>query len=371
MLRQRLGNFDGRLSDWSKGIPMEFETIVLSLGLRYDVFNPRAQYLTNPFVSTSWTSPDIQHVLSPRVGIAYPVLENMVFHFSYGQFFQRPEFQAMYEDLGRRFGVSEPIFGVPGLRPEKTASYEFGVTATVAEHATTQLTFFSKKIQDLIGLLWTYQPLAYATYVNEDFASVKGFEWSGRVRWSNLSASLNYTYSIAEGSSSSQEERYAGAFDVVGTQSLRFLPLDFDQRQTLNGNCAVEFDTNEGPFGFLPIVFENTSANLLATYGSGLPYTFNPLRARYVPDQNNSRLPANITIDLLVQKEFRIDPVRIALFADIRNLFDRKNVRSVYGATGSPVVSGSDLLGSTPDYNQDPTNYFPPRTIYLGVTVSY
>lgn len=349
---------------------IEFETIILNLGLRYDFYNPKADFVNNPFDPSSTTESKMKSSFSPRVGIAYPVLENTVFHFAYGQFFQRPEFQVMYENLSRTFSNTEPIFGNPNLEPEKTSSYELGLL-TNFENTTLQTTFFSKKIENLIGVVWNYDRLPYASYVNEDFAIVKGFEISAKWNNRNIYASANYTYSIAEGSSSSQQERYSGAFDVVGTQSLKYLPLNFDQTHTANAQLSFSFYEDEGPFNFAPFIFENTTFNIITRYGSGLPYTFNPARARYVAERNNSRLPETIFVDLLIRKDFYIDNYYVSIFADIRNLLDRKNVRSVYSATGSPTDSGSLLSGATPDYDQDPTNFFSPRTIYLGVNFGF
>lgn len=350
---------------------IEFETIILNLGLRYDFYNPEASYVADPFDKDQLADSEIQTALSPRAGIAYPILENLVFHFAYGQFFQRPEYQILYENLQREFGTGEPLFGNPNLKPEKTSSYELGLLASLGNQASIQTTFFSKKIEDLIGVSWTYQPIPYASYVNEDFATVRGFEISGEWGNQNIFASANYTFSIAEGSSSSQQERYSGAFDIVGTQSLKYLPLDFDQRHTANAQLTFRFGENDGPWGLLPSVFENFKINLVARYGSGLPYTYNPARARYVPEQNNARLEETIFVDLLVRKEFYIGDYYISVFADVRNLLDRDNIRSVYSATGSPDFSGALLRGETPDYMQDPTNYYPPRTIYLGVNLGF
>ncbi len=350
---------------------IEFETIILNLGLRYDFYDPKASFVADPFDKTALAESEIQTALSPRVGIAYPILENMVFHFAYGQFFQRPEYQILYENLNREFGTGEPLFGNPNLKPEKTASYELGLLASIGRDATIQTTFFSKKIEDLIGVSWNYQPIPYASYVNEDFATVRGFEVSADWGNKNIYASANYTFSIAEGSSSSQQERYSGAFDIVGTQSLKYLPLDFDQKHTANAQLSFSFGENDGPWGFLPEVFENFKINIVAKYGSGLPYTFNPARARYVPEQNNSRLPETIFVDLLVRKDFNIGDYYISVFADIRNLLNRDNVRSVYSSTGSPDYSGALLSGETPDYMQNPTNYYSPRTIYLGVNLGF
>lgn len=351
---------------------IEFETIVLNLGLRYDFFQANTGFLEDPFNANSTIETKMQSSLSPRVGIAYPVLENVVFHFAYGQFFQRPEYQTLYNNLERLFSNrGTTLFGSPSLEPQKTSSYELGIMASIAAGTSAQLTFFSKKIENLIGVAWIYSPHAYAYYVNEDFASVKGFEASVKTRLRNFYFAANYTFSIAKGSSSSQQERYSNVYNIVGVQSLRFLPLDFDQRHTANAQIALDFGAGEGPFGFLPAVFENTTFNLIGQYGSGLPYTFNPARAIYVAEQNNSRMPETITFDLLVKKNVPFGPVVVGFYADIRNLFDRKNIASLYSATGSPTVTGDQTNKATPDYMQDPTNFFAPRTIYFGIDIGF
>jgi outer membrane receptor protein involved in Fe transport len=353
---------------------IEFETIILNLGLRYDFFDASTSYPRDPFdPNNPLLEPlktEIQSTFSPRVGIAYPVRENMVFHFSYGQFFQKPEYQTLYNNLERQFANrGTTLFGSPTLKPEKTSSYELGITATLGTTTSGQVTFFSKKIENYIGVAWIYLPHAYAYYVNEDFAAVKGFEVATRVRLHNISFALNYTYSVAKGSSSTQQERYSSVYNIVGVQSLRFLPLDFDQRHTGNAQIAITFGKDEGPFGALTSVFENTSCNLVAQYGSGLPYTFNPGRAIYVAEPNNALLPERFTLDVYARKSFDLGPVELGIFVDVRNLLNRKNVVSVYSATGSPDLSGEESVKATQDWQRDPTNYSSPRTIYVGVDI--
>lgn len=351
---------------------IEFESIILNLGLRFDFFDPSTSYAEDPLNLNAKTETEMKSSLSPRVGIAYPVMENMVFHFAYGQFFQRPEFQTLYNNLERLFANrGTTLFGSPSLKPEKTSSYELGLTTSIGTGTSLQITFFSKKIENLIGVVWNYTPRAYAYYMNEDFASVKGFETSIKSRFQNFYFAVNYTYSIAKGSSSTQQQRYTNVYNIVGVQSLRFLPLNFDQRHTANMQMALDFRKDEGPFGFLPAVFENTSFNLIGQYGSGLPYTFNPARAIYVAEPNNARLPEQISFDLYARKGFDLGPVELGLFFDIRNLFNRKNIVYVYSATGSPLLTGDQTNKATPDYMQDPTNYAPPRTIYVGVDIRF
>jgi outer membrane receptor for ferrienterochelin and colicin len=353
---------------------IEFETIVLNLGIRYDLFDAATSYPGDPFNPNDPLKEPLktetQSTLSPRVGIAYPVRDNMVFHFTYGQFFQKPEYQTLYNNLEREFANrGTTLFGSPTLKPQKTSSYELGISAAFGAGASAQVTFFSKKIENLIGVAWIYLPHAYAYYVNEDFATVKGFEISTKVKLRDVSFAVNYTYSVAKGSSSTQQERYTSVYNIVGVQSLRFLPLDFDQRHTGNAQIAIDFGKDEGPFGYLTPVFENTSCNLVAQYGSGLTYTFNPARSIYVAEPNNSRLPERITLDLLARKAFTFGPVELGIFVDVRNLLNRKNIVSVYSATGSPVYSGDESNKATPDYQQDPTNFSTPRTIYFGVDI--
>ncbi|MBN2356118.1 TonB-dependent receptor [candidate division KSB1 bacterium] len=352
---------------------IEFESIVLNAGLRFDFYHPRVTYIADPNNrEESVTEANLKKQLSPRLGVAYPVTDNTVFHFAYGQFFQRPTFEVLYEDLSRNMDVNKPLIGNPDLAPQSTSSYELGLNTTLSTNATMQTTVFSKKIRDLIGVAWQFKvpgvPLQYAYYVNEDFAYVKGLELNLKWRLLNVSTRLNYTYSIAEGSSSSQQERFSGAYDVKGRQSLQFYPLSFDRRHMFNANVTVNFRASQGPFGWLPKVFQRSYYSFIVQYGSGLPYTYNPTRKRYETDQNNARMPYTLFVDMEVEKRFMVGKFEFGLFCQVYNLLDRKNVRSVYSATGTPDDFGPFEQYSK-EYMADPTNYFAPRTVYLGVSV--
>lgn len=350
---------------------IEFESIVLNAGLRWDFYHPQVNYIADPNNRTaSQTDAGLKSQLSPRLGIAYPLTERMVFHFAYGHFLQRPTFEVLYEDLSRNLDVNKPLIGNPDLEPRKTQSYELGVNARIAGDFSLQSTVFSKKIRNQIGVAWVFKEAGvlnqYAYYTNEDFASAKGFEISPRWRYGRFNLGGNYTYQIAEGSSSSQEERFTGAFDVKGRQSLQFYPLDFDQTHVVNAYLSLNFRKQEGPFGKLAPVFENTFFTLLFQYGSGLPFTFNPTRKRYEPDLNNARQPATYNFDLKAEKRFAVGPARMGLLLEVYNLLNRENVRGVYSVTGLPDDSGEP---QSAEYVNDPTLYFAPRAVFLGLTL--
>ncbi len=350
---------------------IEFENIILNAGLRWDFYDPKIDYIADPNNrANSLTEASIKSQLSPRLGIAYPLTENMVFHFAYGHFLQRPTFEVLYEDLTRNLDVNKPLIGNPDLEPRQTQSQEFGVNAQIAGNLSLQSTVFSKKIRNQIGVAWVFKEAGvlnqYAYYTNEDFASAKGFEVSPRWRYKRMTLGGNYTYQIAEGSSSSQQERFTGAFDVKGRQSLQFYPLSFDQTHMVNAYISLNTPRSQGSFGVFSPILNNAYLTLLFQYGSGLPFTFNPTRKRYEPDLNNARLPATYNVDLKAEKRFAVGPARMGLLFEIYNLLNRENVRSVYSVTGLPDDSGDP---QSEEYIVNPTNFFAPRTVFLGLTL--
>jgi outer membrane receptor protein involved in Fe transport len=353
---------------------IEFRSLILNAGLRWDYYHPNITYIDDPFdLEGSATDAAIKQHFSPRLSISYPISDRMVFHLSYGHFFQRPPFEVLYEDLSRNLNVNKPLFGDPDLEPEITQSYELGVNARVNPNLRIQGTVFSKKITDLIGVAWVFAeagvPSQYSYYTNEDFAYVKGFEIGAEYDYRRLSGGINYTYSIAEGSSSSQMERFTGAYDVKGRQSLQFYPMSFDQRHMVNAYVDVSFRKREGPFGFAPSIFQNSYLSLVFRYGSGLPYTYNPTRKRYEPDLNNARMPDTYTFDLEAEKRFPLPRgLSLSVFCEIYNLLDTENVRDVYNFTGEPDDYGE---GYSQEFDKVPTNYYPPRVIYLGLSLDF
>jgi len=353
---------------------IEFKSLVVNAGLRYDFYHPNTDYIADPNTPDApLTEAEPKHQLSPRLGIAYPVTRNTVFHFSYGHFFQRPTFEVMYEDFSRNLNVNWPLIGDPDLEPESTQSYELGLNTKLSDKIQAQITVFSKKISGLIGVNWVikeaYELNRYSYYTNEDFAYVKGFEVNMKYRSRQLIGGLNYTFSIAEGSSSSQQERYSGSYVDAGIRSLQFFPLDFDQRHMVDANIGLKFGKDDGPFGYARKVFQNSYLSIIFEYGSGLAFTYNPSRERdYQPDLNNARMPATYTFDLEAEKKFYIDKFSFGVFCEVYNLFNRKNVRYVYSYTGEPDYSGEE---ESEDYENVPTYYYPPRTIFMGINFGF
>lgn len=378
---------------------INFSSIILSAGLRFDLTDPNSNYWENPYdiedSTKSENSADIHTQFSPRLGISYPVSEKTVFHFGYGHYFQRPEYQFIYKTIARdnaeglydankdgKIDYTDNIlmnlrsgngrFGNPNLKPEKTITYEFGLSHQIMEDYLINLSVYSKRITNYVGgrtFFAAEKPEYWETFslhINEDFAYNNGFEIQFRkLRGKNLFGEINYRYAVDEGSSSGPLERVG--VEGANRQSLKFFPLSFDQRHTVNAYLTFQFNKSEGlKLAGIPFL-EKLRASLLFQYGSGLPYTKGTRGATEPYEINNVRLPENWTLDLKVDREIEVGGFRVTPYLEIYNLTDRKNVVSVDSFTGKPDFS----YGRTYEYAADPENWGPPRIIYLGLIMKY
>lgn len=378
---------------------INFSSIILSAGLRFDLTNPNSDYWANPYDiedSSKTTVPaDVHTQFSPRLGISYPVSDRTVFHFGYGHYFQRPEYQFIYKTIARdnaeglydankdgRIDYADNIlmnlrdgngrFGNPNLKPEKTITYEFGLSHQLFVNYLLNVSVYSKRITNYVGARTYFaadRPEYWETFslhINEDFAYNNGFEIQFRkLRGKNIFGEINYRYAVDEGSSSGPLERVG--LEEANRQSLKFFPLDFDQRHTINAYLTFQLNQKEGPKLAGNPFLEKLRASLLFQYGSGLPYTKGTRGATEPYEINNERLPASWTFDLKLDREINIGSATVTPYLEIYNLTDRKNVVYVDPFTGQPDAS----YGHTYEYAANPENWGSPRIIYLGLILKY
>jgi len=350
---------------------LEFPYLVINLGLRFDYANANARFRKDPLHSGTQIKVKPRSQISPRIGIAHPISERTKLHFSYGHFFQNPEYQFLYENKQYDFSVREPIFGQPSLDAERTIAYEVGLAHQFSDNISMNLTAYYKDVTGLIGThyfefrdAYTNQYTGYTLYVNEDYANVKGFELNFDVRPDRyFSGGLTYTFSVAKGSASSETEQYPGT-----QESTKLYYLDFDKTHVFNLSGTFRIPEKEGPDLFNKKILENTDFSLIFRAASGYPYTPSGRDIGFV-DRNSLRQPSTYTIDLELGKTFNFQHgISLRLFAEILNLTDHKNILYVYTDTGDPDFTF--VGGYSPLYMQDPSNYGPPRSIRLGMGLS-
>lgn len=309
-----------------------------------------------------------KHQISPRIGISYPITDKGALYFSYGHFLQIPPYEYLY--INPEFEVTPGLsttIGNADLEPQRTVQYEVGLQQQILENTVLDITGFYKDIRNLLGTKIVDTFIAgdrYALYINRDYGNVRGITISLRRRRSSyLSASLDYTYSIAEGNASDPASTYYD--ELAGREPEKQLVyLSWDQTHTLNISVILSKP-------------ESWGLSLVGQYGSGLPYTpsFAATRTSF---ENSERKPARYNLDLRAHKEFKTGKIRYSLFLNIYNLFDRRNEDLVYTDTGRstytliPTYTPQDQGYNTLDeYLRRPDYYSSPRLVKIGMAVSF
>jgi hypothetical protein len=395
----------------------ELNDIVLNLGLRADYFDTQGDEVSNPelpFVPSAsdpsgyalvLSKKKPEFYLSPRIGLGFPITATTVFHAQYGKFIQEPSLNLLYfapQDVTVLETDAARIVTVGDLKSEITTQYEVGFRHVLGNIAALNITAFYKNTEGQINTAPIFfqrsvggQVLAYYTYTNTDFGTVKGLAFSLDIsRISYFDLSLNYTYSLAEGTGSSTSSSYVSAFRNLGSEIPKVIaPLDFDQRHT--GTINIGFNIPKGQLG----IFETVSANVLVSFNSGRPYT--PLLIEHLLATgdntqygdtkgyvNSSYGPGDFRVDLKLEKSFDLlNNLAITPYVWIQNLFNAINVVSVYRSTGDPYTTGwlstaegKAAIGGTDgnfiaqDYmslERDPGNFGIPRLIRLGLKLNF
>jgi len=364
---------------------MEFDEMIVNAGIRFDYWHARANVLqdlqaeTDPSNGIRLNSPltksDPHYQLSPRLGLAYPISNKGVVHVSYGHFFQIPRFSYIFanSEFEVELGDLETIMGNANLKPEKNIAYELGFQQELAEDWGLQVTVYYKDIKNLLGqeIITTRDKKIYARYINRDYGNVKGIIVSIEKRHSNLFAgSIDYTYQIARGNASDPNSVFSDFQSHPPKESEKqILPLDWDQRHTLNPTMMI------GQPG-------NWNIGIIGRFETGQPYTpSNPGSALTTQFENSDRKPISYNIDLNIYKVIKMFGNRYRLFCKVYNVLDRLNERRVYSSTGTaefPYRSNAEweILRRNPNFTPQeidlrPDFYTQPRRIIFGLSVKF
>ena len=404
---------------------MEFEGLVVNAGLRMDYLDPNSYFLRDYFSQDTLRSnrdtvkAGKRFKLSPRLGISHPVSERTVLHFNFGQFFQQPQLQYLYESVASN--INNPpwitrgnqILGNPDLEPQTTIQYEAGFSQQFSQDVAGDVTVYYKDIYNYVSTVRYYgvdnPNLEVDLYTNLDYGNARGFELTLQKRPGEagiVSGKLSYSVSIAKGSASYPGENYQNTYYGYPSEKTTY-PLDFDQRHTTSADLNFGFNETFGPKVGNNHVLSNLNVNFLNTVGSGLPYWPTDQRGVRNPYKNSGRKPWTFNTDMLATKDLKLLGLVAQVALEVDNLFNRKNVNSVYASSGDPLTDGKTFALSqfskidayfpdgsrNPNYNRlrdlngdgtvsqqeayqsyvnayrdrfaDPTNLSAPRTVHL------
>jgi len=389
--------------------------LIFNLGLRFDYFQPDGVILSDP------TDPNIFHPLkpnnrfndangngvqdpgetsktvddraqywykdasaktqiSPRVGLAFPISDKGVIHFSYGHFQQLPRYTFLYENPQFKLGVNSGnagLFGNADLEPQTTVKGEIGIQQQLGDDIAVDVTVFFEDFRNLTGTQTEEFVVfggaqSYSQYANTDFGLARGFVIEFTKRFSGgLAANLDYTFSDTKGNSSDPADSRNAILGGALPETI-IAPLSWDQTHTLNLSLAYSQARN---WGF----------SIIGNFFTGQPYTPEVNKNTRVTQnafpRNSDRKPTIFNMDLRVYKDFEISKSLLTVFLRVINLFDSENPVNVYSDTGDPFftfakleaqrINATEYNTSLDEFYTDPTYFSEPRRVEIGFSLNY
>ena len=364
---------------------LELNELIVNGGVRFDYWDPKApipqnlRAQTNPKdgirLDTKLADAETKFQISPRFGIAYPISENGVVHVSYGHFFQLPRFNAIFSnsEFEVELGGLETTMGNANLKPERTINYELGLQQQLSSLLNAEITVYYKDINNLLSqeIINTSDKKVYARYINRDYGNVKGFTVSLKTNtFKSFASSIDYSYQVAKGNASDPNSVFVAFQSNPPKESEKqVLPLDWDQRHTLN--ASVSFGDPS-----------NWRIGLIGRFATGQPYSpSNPSSQLTAQFENSDRKPLTYNLDLNIYKIIDLAAYKLRVFCKVFNLTDRLNERYVYSSTGNadfPYRSFAErqILLMNPNFTLDeidlrPDFYSEPRKVIVGVSFEF
>ena len=376
-----------------------FQSIVLNLGLRYDYFDPAADY--NPYISeeislqdTIFITENLQpaskkHILQPRISFSFPITDQGIIRFSYGHFAQIGSLASLYSNPEFRAPLgTSPSFGNPNVEPQTSTQYEVGLSQALMENLRLEVTGYYKDVRDYIynqTIITARGDRSYSVLTNLSYANIRGVTISlfkPRRMGELVSATLDYTFQVAEANRTEPTDEIFYN-EQKGKLSETFLvPLDFDRGHTLTGSLTISESAN-------------WLISVLGYFRTGTPYT-PAFPSSVVPitfEQNSDQQMIQWNVDLRMEKYFRVAPVDLSVYLQVDNLFDTQNELSVYSNSGRALYNIEEVvnpyefnelrgriargdvgmipMSAVDNYYANPANVSTPRLVRFGLSVLF
>ena len=365
---------------------MEWDMMVVNLGVRFDYFDPQTVYPSNwrnpanqqYFEETermsTYLDADPKYQISPRLGLSYDLGGSALLRFAYGHFLQLPPLTYYYQNS--TFIVAAQHYasrmGNAQLEPQKTVQYEVGLFQQLTQSMSVEVAVWYKDIYDLVSatVYTTYNQRRFGVYTNKEYGNARGLEVKYDFRTGPISAGLNYTFGYTRGVADNPNSTFSRAGSKMDPVN-KLIPLNWDQRHTLN----VYAGYNKREYGVTMMCYLN----------SGYPYTWSPISQNRLSAvnlfPNNQVRPTRVSVDLNAHTKIaNIGGTQIRATLLVYNLFDRLNESWVNGQTGrayTAIVQETDLMGYRSTFSefadtyQNPSMYSAPRMVKVGLGFNF
>ena len=343
-----------------------YKGIVFNPGLRLDIMDPLSKYrVINSseenglqFIPISsevgFADATIKVRVSPRININYPITENSYVSMSYGQFFQSPMANSLYnyfnlEQMRQGIGI-----GDPNMEPQLTSQYQVEYKNQLTDEFAVSLSVYFKDIYNQLGVIHVQTtPEAYLQWAVSEYGSSKGIEVKlDKSLSDNFGFSLNYALSYlivtaADAGSNADviKDPYTGkmAFPLAPYYS------SSDVRHRIGGNIFFVLDRDEGPVLFNSRPLQNMVLTLEPVVSSGTPYTQSDIGGTQTSERNVYRLPSYWNVNARLSKSFELKNwfgesmgrSNVEFFVTCDNMFNNRQAVSLYSTTHDPLDGGT------------------------------
>ena len=380
---------------------MEFKDMIVNVGFRFDGFNAgsdkgywatgiedmAADTSLNPFDPSKRKATEMKTLISPRLGISFPVGDNMAFRYAYGSFFQRPELYSLLNNhMAQMDGGTESGFfiylGNANLDPMRTDVYEMGMQYSMANDLKLDVSGYYKDISNLIGSQEVYslpfqdtetgdwsegdafEAAHYSFLTSDHYGNIRGLEMSlAKTGASGLTGRASYSYSISRGTASDKINAGNGSLTQatggIAANIMTMTVLDWHRPHVFNGYVDYHMDMG----GML----DRAGVNLTFNYSSGLPVS---ARSGVAGAALDERAPATTDVNLKLDATLALGPVNPTVYLLIENVMNKQNV--VYVADpGSYFDEASAYHDIAAGSANNLLAYGKPRTMNLGVQIDF
>ncbi len=403
---------------------MEYEGLVVNLGMRGEFFNSRTHIPRDVFTGRTimdqdpttpvypwdpgapaslWGHPDgvwaptgyrMDHStgqweenatqntktkfnLCPRIGVSHPVSDRDVIHFFYGHFYESPPANYLYDNSTWSTNGFWMMTGNPDLEPEHTVSYELGVDHLLAHDVTLDITGFYKDISDLIDTRTVNDadiveiPDEITTYAGVNIPAPVPYEYT---TYDNIGHGNVRGFEVTLKKHPIGRWSAEAVYTFMVARGISSDVLEGYLFRSANNNRPtkkyfLDWDRRHSLACYLSYRDQpNWGMSLLWTYATGSPYTIASRSMQ--PEQNNRRFPNVQTANLHVEKYFQWWNLKETFFLRVNNLFDARNLIS-FNDDSAEMINYLLETGEWSGPYNDVTVFGSPRVIKAGFRVDF
>ncbi len=396
------------VNPWSAGTylqdKIEYEGIIVNLGMRYDAYNFKTKFWDNYFTPVKWDTLDNKQAVnvwnatkesethqyfSPRIGVSHPITETAAMHYSWGIYTTQPNMGYWLQNYGAFANTSLPAVWNPDPDPEKATAYEIGINTALGTDYGLDLTAYYRDVRNgaVIGYSINQNKAVsktdfslYTYYTNWGYRDSRGLELNLWKRPTpdryfdviGLSGNLSLSYAYDKGSASGAGINQDAAF----TNSLSYnnATKDYDWDVVyIWPTYSRGFNDWKAKLSLLWDFPFDVKLSTIATYKSPWRYSkkLGVTNLRYEDMLNGEHF---LQLDLRLMKYMTVAGIRGGLFFEVLNVLDRENIltfdnyndSNLYESQGNPwgVLNrpvdqyGSPLAGIA-------------RELYAGFEISF